>query len=567
MNAWAMEMLLWSWQALWIVAAIAVSLKVFRTASPASRHSVWLLGILSIVLLPAANIAVRSLPVAPPVAAPIAYLAQFPVDVVAAQPQAPLRQSEISIAQVAFGVWLLGALLSAMHVFSGWRQTRRIAHSLERVSQEQSDTPLGYSRKATTPIVVGMIRPIIVLPADIHNWTTEGERRAIVLHESAHLRRRDQWAAAIQAALGAVFFFHPAVRYALRALVFERELACDEAVLAAGVSSDEYTEVLLKVAERSISAPRGYGLAFGGSGRTLERRIKMIAAHRPRIIWRPLARLFALSRIVAVMTLAALFLPRADVTAQTLQDTPPQIQLAALPFGQGISLMLAAAAAEPVRAEPAPQPAQAPVATVTGTVVDPGGALIPGVTVGLTSGKGTTTVVTNRSGFFEFSSIETGWYSLQASLPGFMNVERPVNVLAGNNSIRGIVLPLGGVTTSVEVSAQRTVVPAVPPPTPGPQRIGGSISQPNLISAPKPVYPPNARAANAEGTVRLIGIIGTDGTVTSLQVDTSRPGIGNRELVEAAMWAVLQWRYRPGTLNGAPVEMATTILVNFTLAD
>ena len=88
-----------------------------------------------------------------------------------------------------------------------------------------------------------------------------------------------------------------------------------------------------------------------------------------------------------------------------------------------------------------------------------------------------------------------------------------------------------------------------------------------LISAPKPVYPVQARAAEAEGMVQLLGVIGVDGSVLSLQLDTSSPGTGNPDLVQAAIDAVRQWRYRPALLNGAPVEVQTTIRVSFMLVD
>jgi protein TonB len=61
-------------------------------------------------------------------------------------------------------------------------------------------------------------------------------------------------------------------------------------------------------------------------------------------------------------------------------------------------------------------------------------------------------------------------------------------------------------------------------------------------------------------------VIGVDGTVVSLQVDPAQ-GSSNLALVASAIEAVRQWRYQPAFLNGQPVEFATTITVNFTLAN
>jgi len=95
--------------------------------------------------------------------------------------------------------------------------------------------------------------------------------------------------------------------------------------------------------------------------------------------------------------------------------------------------------------------------------------------------------------------------------------------------------------------------------------VGGNIAQPALISSPKPVYPPGARAAGGADSVRLQGVVSKDGTVMALQLENPQPGLNNPELIQAAMDAVKQWRYQPGKLNGEPIEMMTTITVNFTL--
>jgi protein TonB len=86
-----------------------------------------------------------------------------------------------------------------------------------------------------------------------------------------------------------------------------------------------------------------------------------------------------------------------------------------------------------------------------------------------------------------------------------------------------------------------------------------------LISSPKPTYPPLARLAGIQGMVKLIGVIRTDGTVGSLSPESSAGG--NPELIQAAMDAVKQWRYRPAMLNGVPIEVSTTIQVEFSLTD
>jgi protein TonB len=114
-------------------------------------------------------------------------------------------------------------------------------------------------------------------------------------------------------------------------------------------------------------------------------------------------------------------------------------------------------------------------------------------------------------------------------------------------------------------------ISAAPPPPPvkeapktaTPQRIrvGGNVQQANLIRKVQPVYPPLAKQARIQGTVRFTAIIGKDGTIQNLQLVTGHP-----LLVEAARQAVSQWQYKPTLLNGEPVEVVTQIDVNFTLS-
>jgi TonB family protein len=103
-------------------------------------------------------------------------------------------------------------------------------------------------------------------------------------------------------------------------------------------------------------------------------------------------------------------------------------------------------------------------------------------------------------------------------------------------------------------------VEAPPPPTPQRIRVGGKIQEVNLIRKVDPVYPPLARQADIQGTVRFTAIIGREGRIQNLQLVSGHP-----LLVESARQAVTQWEYRPTLLNGSPVEVVTQIDVNFTL--
>ena len=91
-------------------------------------------------------------------------------------------------------------------------------------------------------------------------------------------------------------------------------------------------------------------------------------------------------------------------------------------------------------------------------------------------------------------------------------------------------------------------------------KVGGNVQSAMMVSKVPPVYPAAAKAAGIQGIVHLSATIGTDGTVQELTVLD-----GPAELTPAATDAVKQWVYKPTLLNGNPVQVQTTIDINFTL--
>jgi len=88
------------------------------------------------------------------------------------------------------------------------------------------------------------------------------------------------------------------------------------------------------------------------------------------------------------------------------------------------------------------------------------------------------------------------------------------------------------------------------------------VESAKLILQPRPEYPPLAKTARIQGVVRLDAVIGKDGTILEMKAISGHP-----LLIKAAMDAVKNWRYQPTLLSGQPVEVATEVDVNFTLAE
>jgi periplasmic protein TonB len=139
----------------------------------------------------------------------------------------------------------------------------------------------------------------------------------------------------------------------------------------------------------------------------------------------------------------------------------------------------------------------------------------------------------------------------------FKEAELPPDVVANTNQ--------GGVFGGIP--GQGIMVgsaPAAPPPpkaaTPTRIKQGGNVTAASIITQTRPLYPPLARQARIQGNVVLHAIIDKDGKVAQLEVISGHP-----LLVQAALDAVKQWRYKPTLLNGDPVEVDTTITVTFTM--
>jgi protein TonB len=136
-------------------------------------------------------------------------------------------------------------------------------------------------------------------------------------------------------------------------------------------------------------------------------------------------------------------------------------------------------------------------------------------------------------------------------------------------------IPIGGpsgISTGTSLSSGLSEIRIAPPQVllheaapakrdpPTQIHVGGQVQAGNLIFAPKPAYPHIAVMAHTQGTVHIQAIIERDGTIGHLKVLSGSP-----LLINAALDAVKQWRYKPTLLNGEPVEVVTEIDVNFAL--
>src|SRR5262249_33182221 len=149
-----------------------------------------------------------------------------------------------------------------------------------------------------------------------------------------------------------------------------------------------------------------------------------------------------------------------------------------------------------------------------------------------------------------------GRYQMKVRQPGFAVYVREVVQVPG---AQDVVLSLGQIAETITVSGKGFGSP--PRLEQRRIRVGGNVQAAKMLSATRPVYPPAAQAGGLQGRVLLQAVITTAGSISGLSVLSSP----DQSLTDAAMDAVRQWQYEPTLLNGQPVEVITTIAVNFRL--
>jgi len=188
---------------------------------------------------------------------------------------------------------------------------------------------LAVSGQVQVPAAVGFLKPLIVLPAWCMRELSVEELNSILIHELAHLRRRDDWTNLAQKVLRALFFFHPAIWWVESQVSLEREMACDDVVLSKRVSPRSYAQCLVSVAEKSFMR-RGLAMAQAAVSRmrhTTKRISQILDLNRSRAthVWKP-----ALGLITAFSGLCLIVVSRAPEMI-VFRDAVPNVAASATP--------------------------------------------------------------------------------------------------------------------------------------------------------------------------------------------------------------------------------------------
>lgn len=218
--------------------------------------------------------------------------------------------------------------------------------------------------------------------------------------------------------------------------------------------------------------------------------------------------------------------------------------------------------------------------TLSGSVVDPTGRIVPGVTLVLSNDQRQEKreVRSDAAGRYEFAGVPAGEYVLATTFMGFKPLRENLK-LAGKNVERNLSMAIGSLQETITVvgggsasnenraSTARRAAPLPRAPEYDPcsaSPVGGCLKPPTKLVDVKPVYPQQLSDAKVGGIVVMMARLGTDGSIVGIELADPNDPI-DPALVHAARTAISQWQFTPTQLGGVPVETDMKVTVNFVI--
>lgn len=178
-----------------------------------------------------------------------------------------------TLVDTLLALWAVGAGAVLVFWLVRWLRVRAMLHAATPLAVD-APLPVKASDGTLEPGLIGIWRPVLVLPDGMAEHLSPDETQTVIAHELCHLRRQDNLTAAIHMLTEALFWFHPLVWWLGARLIDERERACDEAVVASGNDAEVYAGSILKVCKFYLRAP--LTCTAGISGADLKLRIESI---------------------------------------------------------------------------------------------------------------------------------------------------------------------------------------------------------------------------------------------------------------------------------------------------
>jgi beta-lactamase regulating signal transducer with metallopeptidase domain len=298
-----------SLRALLLAALVAVCLGALRVRATGLRHGAWTAVLAGMVLMPMLTRIAPTFSVAVPNVPP-GHIFEQTVERLTGDERVPTTTAAANQLRERAGqtvpsavtasrppwpwaatgmcVYVIGLLVLLVRTWAGWRRAARLVAASEPIIvprelagiASRPGDDIRESSAVSVPLVVGWIRPAVVLPVDWLRWT-EIDLRAVLVHELAHVARRDPLVAALAHANACLFWFHPLAWWLKRHLAILAERACDEAGVRSVGEPQAYAQALIRMAalaRRNGGRLQPHAVGIDGQG-PLARRIDRVLLH------------------------------------------------------------------------------------------------------------------------------------------------------------------------------------------------------------------------------------------------------------------------------------------------
>lgn len=340
------------WQGMALAVGVWVCLKLIPRVSASTRFVVWSITFFTVTLLPLLRwIPMPSHVEEAPVLQPVATHFVFHLD----------PRWAVGIASV----WLIAILFHAVRLIYDLRKLHLVHKAASPIAPEKLDSELRallgeahrnvrlcVSDTLDTPSAIGFFRPAVVLPCWLWEELSSAQIKQVVVHELAHLRRYDDWTNLLQKFIRMLMPINPALYWIEKHLCFEREMACDDAVLDAEITARDYATCLTTLAGKRL-AQRAAVLAPGAVEKQsdLSKRVHSLLS-RTRNSSLLVARGVAAGFLVVILGGAAAFTQCPQWVAFTSPaklQVPVELQAAKLPEAKIEQASLRVPAAAPLK--------------------------------------------------------------------------------------------------------------------------------------------------------------------------------------------------------------------------
>src|SRR5688500_1873508 len=296
------------WQCTFLAGLAAPVLSTLPDRRARTRHLVAFVGLIAMLVLPLATALASADPMGEGIRQPVMRAVDNAIGLQA------VIQTRAFVVPAAAVLWILGLTLYLVRVGREWHR----AQQLQRLDLDDAGEPIQSvvaelhsrlslhtsvnvhrSRRASVPMVLGWLRPVILLPTTTATSLAPRQLRAVLAHELAHVRRRDYLANLIQMAAETMLFHHPAAHWISRRIRTEREYCCDDVAVSVGSDPADYARALAALDDARDDCRMAVAAA---SGTLLDRIQRIVGQPRPALTpVRGIADLAAATTLAGVM--------------------------------------------------------------------------------------------------------------------------------------------------------------------------------------------------------------------------------------------------------------------------